>query len=204
MASQFNLHNPPSLQLCIWCSCSEIGVNHSRGSTPPSRWAARRSPCTTPRWRWPVKSARTTCRWRAGTRSASSAPPTAPKANGWLETAAISVSIFMWSLPKKYFSLTTRIWQIQTKQTCIGCWFKAVSVSCFLGIYTTVLLASHCFQLLLCSGYFRWLYFSHECGAEYQGDAGTWEEGPSSGTRRRQPGGRHHQHREQVLGRTLI
>ena len=43
----------------------------------------------------------------------------------------------------------------------------------------------------------RWIYFSHERGAEHQGDAGTGQEGSSSRPRRK-PGGRHHQPGEPV------
>lgn len=43
----------------------------------------------------------------------------------------------------------------------------------------------------------RWLHFSHERGAQHQGDAGTWQEGPSGWTGGN-PGGGYHQYWKQV------
>lgn len=51
----------------------------------------------------------------------------------------------------------------------------------------------HCSGLAVC----RWVYFSHERGAKHQGDAGTWQEGPSGWTGRN-PGGRYYQYWKQV------
>lgn len=49
----------------------------------PSRSPDRRSPCITLVYCWPPNCANMTCRCTAETRSASFAPPTAPRANGW-------------------------------------------------------------------------------------------------------------------------
>lgn len=68
---------------------------------------------------------------------------------------------------------------------------------CLQSTWVVVVVGGWLVFLLTAPAVCRRLHFSHERGAQHQGDAGTRQEGPSGRTGG-SPGGGHHQHREQV------